>query len=297
VSDPIDLGTPQVLDAVAPPEQLDAWMGYASEMPAIPLREDELAPRAQAHTSAPVDPEQIGEDGSQPQPSTARQQADETALALGQSEVAGADLFDEEISEQAAHRHGLLPPSFFQGPLPASGERRNEESVDSLKDLFIDAYAYDSPPTDEVVDRQLIAPAQSLPDRTTPIFGMPSVTPPRPLRATRPSGGYRPRTSGGTSIRRITPVLSRAITPISTPVIPLHPGLPYAPAMSPTPASVPVLVDYQSSRAVVHALETVASQIRIGHLVVVGDVPDGDDVASLAAGVAAALAALLGVRE
>jgi hypothetical protein len=96
-------------------------------------------------------------------------------------------------------------------------------------------------------------------------------------------------------------VLNREITPISTPVIPLHPQLPskvYVPAaMSPTPASVPVLADFEGSRAVVHALETVASQIRIGHLVVVGDVPRGDDVTSLAAGLAAALAALLGVRE
>jgi hypothetical protein len=60
---------------------------------------------------------------------------------------------------------------------------------------------------------------------------------------------------------------------------------------------VPAVPDPAAARAVAGALETVAAQIRAGHLVVTGDVPQGTDEATQAAYLAAALAALLGVRH
>jgi hypothetical protein len=70
-----------------------------------------------------------------------------------------------------------------------------------------------------------------------------------------------------------------------------------AAALSPTPIAVPVLQDIVASRAVAHALETVAARVRAGQIVIAGQVPIGDDVAALGAAVAAALAALLGVQR
>jgi hypothetical protein len=112
----------------------------------------------------------------------------------------------------------------------------------------------------------------------------------------------------------------QSITPISVPQIrrtpmapaiaiiePAQPSVPTSPAPqqmavggaapSPTPAVVPALQDLAASRAIAYALETVAHRIRTGQIVVAGQVPAGDDVASLAAAVAAALAALLGVQR
>ena len=187
------------------------------------------------------------------------------------------------------------PPTYFEGQLPAHQEVREDTSLEALRALFGNAYADEAQVNDEVVDPRAAESTGPRSDMTTPIFGMPSVPLPRGARS---SGTYRARTSGGVG-RRATPVLgSRAVTPISTPVIPLHPGIQrVAMGMSPTPASVPIMADFEGSRAVVHALESVASQIRLGHLAVVGTVPRGDDVASLAAGLAAALAALLGVQQ
>jgi hypothetical protein len=66
----------------------------------------------------------------------------------------------------------------------------------------------------------------------------------------------------------------------------------------PTPLSVPAVPDLAAARAVAGALETVAAKIRAGHLVVSGEIPEGLDQEAAHAGyLAAALAALLGVRH
>jgi hypothetical protein len=66
----------------------------------------------------------------------------------------------------------------------------------------------------------------------------------------------------------------------------------------PTPLSVPAVPDLASARAMANALETVAAKIRAGHLVVSGEVAEGvDEDATYAGYLAAALAALLGVRH
>ena len=66
----------------------------------------------------------------------------------------------------------------------------------------------------------------------------------------------------------------------------------------PTPLSVPAVPDLAGARAVANALETVAAKIRAGHLVVGGEVAEGvDEDATHAGYLAAALAALLGVRH
>ena len=214
------------------------------------------------------------------------------------SEAEDAELFGQPFERSFASdawQSAPPPPTYFEGQLPAASEVREDTSLEALRALFGDAYADESQVRGEVTD--LPSQESQLPrsEQMTPVFGVPAVPPPRGART---SGTYRPRTSGGVSGRR-TPVLgSRAVTPLSTPVIPLHPGIQrVAMGMSPTPASVPIMADFEGSRAVVHALESVASQIRLGHLVVVGTVPRGNDVTSLAAGLAAALAALLGVQQ
>jgi hypothetical protein len=69
------------------------------------------------------------------------------------------------------------------------------------------------------------------------------------------------------------------------------PVRPQSPVDSPAIEMVPS----SSNRAVAAALESVAAQVRRGELVVEGTVPSGDDPHSLAAALAAALGALLGV--
>ena len=176
---------------------------------------------------------------------------------------------------------------------------------DDINDMFAERYDAPHPVTHP-------APVTRRPYRTTPPLGTA-----RPGRAT-PIGGrvQEPPRLG----RRVTPVLgAQAITPISVPQIRRTPmastiaiGEPPAAsvpsalppqhmavgtlATSPTPAVVPAL-DLAASRAIAYALETVANRIRTGQIVVAGQVPAGDDVASLAAAVAAALAALLGVQR
>ena len=103
------------------------------------------------------------------------------------------------------------------------------------------------------------------PHRSTPLASAP-VPPPS---MSRPSG-------------RATPV--RSPTPVFVPI--------------PTPLSVPAVPDLAGARAVAGALETVAAKIRAGHLVVSGEIPEGlDEEATHAGYLAAALAALLGVRH
>lgn len=104
-----------------------------------------------------------------------------------------------------------------------------------------------------------------VPPRVTPLAS-PPVAPPR--AASRP-----------TPVRSATPVFVPIPTPLSVPAVPAVPDLPGA-------------------RAVASALETVAAKIRAGHLVVGGEIPEGlDEEASYAGYLAAALAALLGVRH
>ncbi len=211
----------------------------------------------------------------------------------------------------------VLPPSLFAdqaltdleaAPADVPGsEQEIAENMrsDDINDMF--AEQYDAPrPAPQP------APVTRRPYRTTPPLGTA-----RPGRTTPSSGRAQEPPRFG---RRVTPVLgAHAITPISVPQIrrtPMAPpiaipelppaSVPSAPpprqiafgavAPSPTPAVVPAL-DLAASRAIAYALETVANRIRAGQIVVAGQVPAGDNVASLAAAVAAALAALLGVQR
>jgi hypothetical protein len=86
------------------------------------------------------------------------------------------------------------------------------------------------------------------------------------------------------------PPAPHRMTPMRvTPVLPYRP----TPAKGTRP---PIeMVPSSSNRAIAAALEAVAAQVRRGELVVEGTVPAGDDNHSLAAALAAALGALLGI--
>lgn len=171
------------------------------------------------------------------------------------------------------------------------------------------------PSPEESAEPQLDVTAQARPDDITEMFAEPYT--PEPQAAVQGMGGARRparRTPALGTIRRqgrrATPVLgSQAITPMTVPTIrrtsmaggiaaiePAATGL-EAPRSSPTPIAVPVLHDLVASRAVAHALETVAARVRAGQLVVTAQIPIGSDTQALAAAVAAALAALLGVQQ
>lgn len=137
--------------------------------------------------------------------------------------------------------------------------------------------------------------------RLTPIPGIPRVGPP-PLDESM--GPARKRISRGIP-QRVTPIMMRSVTPLSTPVIPRTPVIPATPVRSPTPIgvssltphSIPALVDIANARAAAEALESVAASIRAGHLIVPGAIPTGTEPEVHAAALAAVLAALLGVRH
>jgi hypothetical protein len=218
------------------------------------------------------------------------------------------------ITQENLPRAPVPPPSLFADhPLTAleaaSGDAAPEQGVvqnvrsDDINDMFAENYAAAR--------------------RKTPPLGTPLAR--RPYRKTPPLGTARPgqltpvggRAQTPSRIgRRVTPVMAQAVTPVSVPQIrrtPMSPALAIiepapaneppprqlavAGAPSPTPIAVPALQDIAASRAIAHALETVAAQIRAGEIVVAGQVPVGEDVGSLAAAVAAALAALLGVQR
>jgi hypothetical protein len=137
----------------------------------------------------------------------------------------------------------------------------------------------------------------------TPPLGVPVAPPPVSGYPPVPPFG-NPRSPTPTHFTAIVP--PRRITPLETaPVPPRNVSRP-TPVRSPTPVfvpiptplSVPAVPDLAAARAVAGALETVAAKIRAGHLVVSGEIPEGLDQEAAHAGyLAAALAALLGVRH
>jgi hypothetical protein len=209
----------------------------------------------------------------------------------------------------------VLPPTLFADmPLGAPETVEEAESgfseyvtetvrSDDITSLFAEPYVPTPPP----LAYSPAAAARRPVARRTPVLGTPRVD-------QTPSGQTRAQMAARIG-RRATPVLgSQAITPMHVPVIRRTPlagaiaAIEPAPSdalptplplvsLSPTPVAVPVLQDIAASRAVAHALETVAARVRAGQLVIAGDVPIGDDVSALAAGIAAALAALLGVQR
>jgi hypothetical protein len=97
---------------------------------------------------------------------------------------------------------------------------------------------------------------------------------------------------------RITPLANDPVPPrnVSRPTPVRSPTPVFVPIQ--TPLSVPAVPDLAGARAVAGALETVAAKIRAGHLVVSGEITEGlDEEATYAGYLAAALAALLGVRH
>jgi hypothetical protein len=180
-----------------------------------------------------------------------------------------ANVMSDDITDMFAERYAAPPPVPMPEPLP--GQRRPARKTPVLG----------APPVEETptsVGRAQMA--ARIGRRATPVLGSPPVTPlQNPVIRRTPMGG---------AIAAIEPAaLDRIGTPL--PLASLAP--------MPTPVAVPAMQDLSASRAVAHALETVAARVRAGQLVVVGDVPVGDDVSSLAAGIAAALAALLGVQR
>lgn len=137
----------------------------------------------------------------------------------------------------------------------------------------------------------------------TPPLGIPVAPPPVSEYPPVPPFG-NPRSPTPTHFTSIVPA---RITPLATaPVEPPRAAGRPTPVRSPTPVfvpiptplSVPAVPDVAGARAVASALETVAAKIRAGHLVVGGEIPEGlDEEASYAGYLAAALAALLGVRH
>ncbi len=284
---------PAGLDAAPSAETADPWItDYVAVDPAATPPTETFAVPAPDLSS---DDLMVGPDLAMETRPTLNHSSEREDNLEDQSDGFGADLFEQPFLREA-QAAAPPPPTYFEGELPPNTEFADDLSVDALRAMFGEAYTDEPQVSGEVLDPRSPEPTESRAELTTPVFSAPPIPPPRGYRS---SGAFRHRTSGGASNRRPTPVMgSRAITPLSTPVIPLHPGMPrVAAGMSPTPVSVPIMADFEGSRAVVHALESVASQIRIGHLVVVGTVPRGDDVASLAAGLAAALAALLGVQQ
>jgi len=216
--------------------------------------------------------------------------------------AAPPDVAPEDAGATDAGWEATPPPTLFSEPpleLPNASEPVVEQpaaaetqlSADDITYLF--GSDYESPP--RVPHEGSAGGAQTLSLRPseggTSSQGVRRHTPAAPARRATPSRG---------SWRRVTPVLgSQAVTPISSPVIrPTPAQAPYAvPGLRyPTPVAVPAIVDIEASRTVARALETVAARVRAGELPITGQVPLGDDPWALAAGVAAALAALLGVR-
>src|SRR5579883_1044285 len=116
----------------------------------------------------------------------------------------------------------------------------------------------------------------------------PTPSPGRGAPAVTPARGYRVSYTPPSGVRRATPPRVAAQVPAQvTAQVPV----------SVTPPSIPVLPDLAASRAAARALETLALRVRAGEVPVSGDLPDGDDIASVGAGVAAALAALLRTRR
>lgn len=137
----------------------------------------------------------------------------------------------------------------------------------------------------------------------TPPLGIPVVPPPMSEYPPVPPFG-NPRSATPTHFTsivppRVTPLASAPVMPprtVSRPTPVRSPTPVFVPI--PTPLSVPAVPDLPGARAAAIALETVAAKIRAGHLVVGGEIPDGlDEEASHAGYLAAALAALLGVRH
>jgi hypothetical protein len=229
-----------------------------------------------------------------------------------------ADKAEAPQEESEAQPPALPPTPFEDAPLSALQGTASDAShlapdvaysvrSEDITDMSAEPYTAPAPAPPPVA--AVAAPA-SVP-----------VTPRRSARKTPPLGTARVGHAGPAGGRaqaaarigrRVTPVLSQAITPMSVPTIrrtPMAPSTaveraPVSPpsavaaaALSPTPIAVPVLQDIVASRAVAHALETVAARVRAGQIVIAGQVPIGDDVAALGAAVAAALAALLGVQR
>jgi hypothetical protein len=178
---------------------------------------------------------------------------------------------------------------------------------DYINDYSESSYAPQQPgPSEPWPAPSLSRPWRRTPGPTplvTPAFGMPAAPPPASEFPPIPPFG-NPRSPTPTHMSPILP--PRIATPLSSPVVPPRATTRPTPVRSPTPVfaaiptplSVPAVPDLASARAVANALETVAAKIRAGHLVVSGEVDEGvDEDATYAGYLAAALAALLGVRH
>jgi hypothetical protein len=178
---------------------------------------------------------------------------------------------------------------------------------DYINDYTESAYAAQQPgPAEPWPTPSLSRPWRRTPGPTplvTPAFGMRAGPPPASEFPPIPPFN-NPRSPTPTHESPILP--PRVATPLSSPVVPPRPAARRTPVRSPTPVfvaiptplSVPAVPDLASARAMANALETVAAKIRAGHLVVSGEVTEGvDEDATYAGYLAAALAALLGVRH
>jgi hypothetical protein len=167
-----------------------------------------------------------------------------------------------------------------------------------------------SEPTSEATAAEWAAFVGTTPVNETPTreWRSPQLTP-TPVRSVTPVRAMTP-------VREATPVEpADAVESVATPhrMTPMRVTPIMAPPYRPTPVMgmrTPVrpqspadgsemigVVPSAANRVVAAALESVAAQVRRGALVVSGAVPEGDDSHSLAAALAAALGALLGVSR
>jgi hypothetical protein len=187
----------------------------------------------------------------------------------------------------------LTPP--FNAAIPAEPEpaAHSEPTPDAAAAewaAFVGTTPVDETPTREWRSPQLTpTPIRSV----TPVRAMTPVRDATPIEPAAAVDSDAVTTPHRMTPMRVTPIMAPPYRP--TPVMGTRtPVRPQSPADG---SEVIGVVPSAANRVVAAALEAVAAQVRRGALVVSGSVPEGDDSHSLAAALAAALGALLGVSR
>jgi hypothetical protein len=217
-----------------------------------------------------------------------------------------ADPFGDPNDEAGDETNRAASPA-APSPFDDEPDITHNMMSDYINDYSESSYAVQQPgPSEPWPAPSLSRPWRRTPGPTplvTPAFGMPAPPPPASEFPPIPPFG-NPRSPTPTHMSPILP--PRVATPLSSPVVAPQAATRPTPVRSPTPVfvaiptplSVPAVPDLASARAVASALEAVAAKIRAGHLVVSGEVAESvDEDATYAGYLAAALAALLGVRH
>ncbi|HWZ58387.1 MAG TPA: hypothetical protein VNW46_05365 [Gemmatimonadaceae bacterium] len=204
-----------------------------------------------------------------------------------------------DVSRWTPRSNRVIPsepnPAFHQAPVtrpaapPPSYEEPTPEAAAAEWAAFVGATPVDETPTREWRSPPLTPAFTTAPTPTR------AVTPVMPVDAIEANDSVAE--SSGAPHRmtpmRVTPIMARPVraTPVMGMRTPIRP-------QSPVDGSEVIgVVPTAGNRVVAAALESVAAQVRRGALVVSGAIPEGDDSHSLAAALAAALGALLGVSR